>query len=132
MFEWTLSAHTTKRMPRSPVSGSTRRILLSDTLLADYSDDEIEVVLAHELSHHVHHDLWRAMAVQIALLSPAFSSARRAPSCSPLRSALRGVDDPAGLALLMLVGGVWSFAACRSSTRCRAARSGAPIAMRWR
>ena len=42
--------------------GQTRRILLSDTLLADYSEDEIEVILAHELAHHVHRDLWRGIA----------------------------------------------------------------------
>src|SRR5688572_31757501 len=34
----------------------TRRILLSDTLLADHGDEEIEVILAHELAHHVHQD----------------------------------------------------------------------------
>ena len=37
--------------------GATRRILLGDTLLDNFSDDEIETVLAHELAHHVHNDL---------------------------------------------------------------------------
>jgi STE24 endopeptidase len=37
--------------------GNTRRILLGDTLLDNFSDDEIETVLAHELAHHVHNDL---------------------------------------------------------------------------
>ena len=40
---------TRGRMPRSWARGRTRRIILSDTLLAAYSEDEIEVVMAHEL-----------------------------------------------------------------------------------
>jgi glycerophosphoryl diester phosphodiesterase/Zn-dependent protease with chaperone function len=109
VFEWTLSAHTKKANAALAGMGGTRRILLSDTLLADYSDDEIEVVLAHELSHHVHHDLWRAVAVQTALLLAGFYVAHLALAGLGAALALRGSDDPAGLPLLMLVGGVCSF-----------------------
>ena len=109
VFEWTLSAHTKKANAALAGMGRTRRILLSDTLLAGYSDDEIEVVLAHELSHHVHHDLWRGVAVQTALLVTGFYVAHRVllRFAEPLQ--LRGLDDPAGLPLLMLVGGLCSF-----------------------
>jgi STE24 endopeptidase len=34
--------------------GRTRRIILFDTLLAEFSEDEVEAVLAHELAHHAH------------------------------------------------------------------------------
>lgn len=44
--------------------GNTRRIVLGDTLLARYDADEIETVLAHELGHHVHHDIPKGIAVQ--------------------------------------------------------------------
>ena len=37
--------------------GASRRIILGDTLLAEFSPDEIETVLAHELGHHVHKDI---------------------------------------------------------------------------
>jgi len=37
--------------------GNTRRIILGDTLLDEFTDDEIETVLAHELGHHVHNDI---------------------------------------------------------------------------
>jgi STE24 endopeptidase len=37
--------------------GNTRRIVLGDTLLAEFSADEIESVLAHELGHHVNKDI---------------------------------------------------------------------------
>jgi STE24 endopeptidase len=47
--------------------GNTRRIVLGDTLLGVYSNDEIEVVLAHELGHHVHRDLWKLIVSQTIL-----------------------------------------------------------------
>ena len=59
---------TTTRARASLVGlGPTRRILLTDTLLADYSDDEIEVVLAHELGHHVHRDVWQLIAFELSV-----------------------------------------------------------------
>ena len=47
--------------------GSTRRIILSDTLLQNYSDDEIEAILAHELGHHVHKHILKAIFTQVAI-----------------------------------------------------------------
>lgn len=109
VYEWALSAHTKKANAALTGMGRTRRILLSDTLLADYSDDEIEVVLAHELSHHVHHDLWRGVALQTALLFVGFFICARALTALADPLEFRGVDDPVGLLLLMLIGGVCSF-----------------------
>lgn len=37
--------------------GNTRRIVVGDTLINEFSIDEIETVLAHELGHHVHRDI---------------------------------------------------------------------------
>lgn len=57
---------TTRRAHATLVGlGPTRRILLIDTLLADYSDDEIEVVFAHELGHYVHLDVWQLIAFEL-------------------------------------------------------------------
>jgi STE24 endopeptidase len=109
VYEWVLSAHTKKANAALAGLGRTRRILLSDTLLADYSDDEIEVVLAHELSHHVHHDLWRGVALQTLLLFVTFVIAGQMLSSLAGTFDLRGADDPAGLPLLLLVGGVSAF-----------------------
>ncbi len=41
----------------------THRIVLGDTLLEHFTDDEIEFVVAHELGHYVHRDTWRSVAV---------------------------------------------------------------------
>jgi STE24 endopeptidase len=65
---WGLGEKTRKANAALVGLGHTRRILLSDTLLAEYSDEEIEVILAHELAHHVHHDLWKAIAFEAAVV----------------------------------------------------------------
>jgi STE24 endopeptidase len=39
--------------------GKTRRIIIGDTLLDNFTYDEIEVVLAHELGHHKKKHIWK-------------------------------------------------------------------------
>jgi STE24 endopeptidase len=41
--------------------------VIGDTMLDRYTPDEIEVVLAHELGHHVHHDIWKLIISQSIL-----------------------------------------------------------------
>jgi len=67
VFTFDLSAKTTAANAALMGLGNTRRIVLGDTLLRDYTPDEIETVLAHELGHHVHGDIWRGILVQSAL-----------------------------------------------------------------
>ncbi|MEO0107287.1 MAG: M48 family metalloprotease, partial [candidate division WOR-3 bacterium] len=38
--------------------GNTKRILLGDTLLSRYNEDEIIVTLCHELTHYQQHHIW--------------------------------------------------------------------------
>ena len=98
VFEWVLSGHTRKANAALAGLGRTRRILLSDTLLADYSDDEIEVVLAHELAHHVHHDIWRGMALQARGAAGGFFVARLALRAWPSALGLSRPLRPGGAA----------------------------------
>lgn len=110
VFEWGLGEKTTKANAALVGLGATRRIILADTLLADYSDDEIEVILAHEVGHHVHRDLWRAIAFESALaFAGAFAADWVFRAVGP-RLQIRGVDDPAGLPLLLLGAGAVSLA----------------------
>jgi STE24 endopeptidase len=56
-------------------------------LLASCGDDEIEFVVAHELGHYVHRDVWRSVAVGTVasglMLFVAGGLARRAPDEPP-------------------------------------------------
>ncbi|MHA2389933.1 MAG: M48 family metalloprotease [Candidatus Hodarchaeales archaeon] len=45
--------------------GSTRRIVIADTMLEKYTSDEIKWVLLHEIGHFKHHDLWRQILISI-------------------------------------------------------------------
>jgi STE24 endopeptidase len=104
-----LSDHTRKANAALAGLGKTRRILLSDTLLADYSEDEIEVILAHELAHHVHRDMWRGIGVQAVALFGGFFIVDTVLRAVGDRLALRGISDPAALPVMLLISGVWSF-----------------------
>ena len=105
VFEWELGARTSKANAALTGLGSTRRILLSDTLLAGYSDDEIEVVLAHELAHHVHRDLWTAVAVESALLFLGAYAAHVVIGRAGPSFGIVSAGDVAGLPLLLLTAG---------------------------
>ena len=110
VFEWRLGDRTRKANAALTGIGRTRRILVSDTLLADHSDDEIEVILAHELAHHVHGDIWRGLALEAALLTAGFYLADLAIGAAAGRFGIAGKDDPAALPLLVLAGGLASLA----------------------
>ena len=82
--------------------GRTRRIVLFDTML-NFAPREIETVLAHELGHHVHHDMWRGLALQSLLTLLGLAGAHVMLSVGVGTWGLRGMDDPAGLPWLALV-----------------------------
>jgi STE24 endopeptidase len=107
-YEWGLSAKTKKANAALAGIGGTRRILVSDTMLAEYSDEEIEVVLAHELAHHVHGDIWKGIAFESVLIVAGFYLASAALVALSGRFGFRGVADPAGLPLLLVAAGAVS------------------------
>jgi STE24 endopeptidase len=57
VFKFDMSKRTKAANAALTGIGNTRRIVLGDTLINEFSTDEIETVLAHELGHHVHRDI---------------------------------------------------------------------------
>ena len=108
-YEWGLSDKTKKANAALAGLGSTRRILVSDTMLADYTDEEIEVVLAHELAHHVHGDIWKGIVFESGLILAGFFLAARLLEILASPLGLSGVGDIAGLPLLVLAAGAVSL-----------------------
>lgn len=100
--EWSLGARSRRASAALVGAGSTRRIVLSDTLLADYSDDEIEVVMAHEMGHHVHRDLLKTLLGELVLLLVGFRVAAVALERSWQWLGLTSPADPAGLPVIVL------------------------------
>lgn len=85
--------------------GNTRRIVLGDTLYADYSADEIETILAHELGHQVQHDIWWGLLFQSALTLIGLYVAHLGLSWGVRVMGFAGLDDIAALPLVALVMG---------------------------
>jgi STE24 endopeptidase len=83
--------------------GQTRRIVLGDTLYEDYTADEIEVILAHELGHQIRHDVWWGLAFQSGLTLVGLYVAHLVLDWAVDVLGLAGLDDVAGLPLLALV-----------------------------
>ncbi len=52
VFKFDMSKNTKKANAAFTGIGKSKRILLGDTLLDNYTDDEIETVIAHELGHY--------------------------------------------------------------------------------
>jgi Zn-dependent protease with chaperone function len=108
-YEWGLGEKTRKANAALAGLGGTRRILVSDTMLAEFSDDEIEVVLAHEIAHHVHGDIWKGIAFESAMIVAGFYLASLVLRTMAGPAGLRGVDDVAGMPLLLLAAGAVSM-----------------------
>ncbi len=68
VFTMQMSNKTTAANAALMGLGNTRRIVVGDTMLDRYTPDEIEVVLAHELGHHVHRDIWKLIISQSILM----------------------------------------------------------------
>jgi len=111
VFEWKLSEKSRKANAALAGWGNTRRIILADTLLQQYTPDEIEAVLAHELAHHVHHHIGKSLALQSVAGFVGFWLADRALRTfgSLPRFGFRGIADFANLPLLLLLAAVLSL-----------------------
>jgi STE24 endopeptidase len=111
VYEWGLGEKTRRANAALVGTGRTRRILVSNTLLAHYSDDEIEVILAHEIGHHVNRDITKGLALEALLIVLGFAAAAMALDAGWARLGLSSPSDVAGLPILLLMGGAVSVAA---------------------
>jgi STE24 endopeptidase len=67
--------------------GRSRRVVIADTLLAEFSAPEVDAVVAHELGHHVHRDVQRLLLGNAVLMwMGLFAAARLEPSALPFLS----------------------------------------------
>ena len=83
--------------------GNTRRIVLGDTLLQRYSPPEIEIIMAHELGHHLRNDILRLLVIQSAIWLIGFYLADLVLKASVMPLGFNGIADIAALPLLMLI-----------------------------
>jgi STE24 endopeptidase len=110
VYKWHLSEKSKKANAALTGLGATRRIILADTLLDNYSEDEIEAVLAHELGHHVHRHILKSIFVQAGITFFGFWLANEVLRFAvERRNMFETMHDFANLPLLILVATVLSF-----------------------
>lgn len=101
IFRFHLGAETRKANAALAGIGRTRRVLVSDTLLDEFTPEEIEGVLAHELAHHRYRHMLKLLVLSalgswIALTLTALIAQHWVRFLG-----LRGLSDIAGFPALM-------------------------------
>jgi len=109
VYRWRLSEKSKKANAALTGLGNTRRIILADTLLDNYTPDEIEAVLAHELGHHVHRHILKSILVQAGITFVGFWAANFTLHYAVDHHMFEELSDFANLPLLALVSVVLSF-----------------------
>jgi STE24 endopeptidase len=89
--------------------GNTRRILLGDTLLNEFTDEEIETVMAHELGHQVHNDIPLSIVVESVLTLGGLYVAALALGWGVGLLGFTGPADIAAMPLFAFVIGLYSL-----------------------
>lgn len=109
VFKMDMSRRTRQANAALMGTGNTRRIVLGDTLIDEFSGDEIETVLAHELGHHVHNDIPWMIAFGTLVTGLGFFLISLAMDWAIGAFGLSGVADPASLPALMILASLYQL-----------------------
>ena len=102
VFRFDVGVETRKANAALAGLGKTRRVLLSDTLITDFSAEEIEGVLAHELAHHRYHHITKMLVLSAIGAWVAFLLTDRLSRYWTGSLGLSGLADIAGFPMLAL------------------------------
>jgi len=102
IYKVDLSRKTRKANAALAGFGSTKQIILSDTLLDNFAAEEIDFVFAHEVAHYVKGHLWKLIIMGLVLATFAFGAAGWALGTLAERFGFEGVSDIAAFPLLCL------------------------------
>jgi STE24 endopeptidase len=90
--------------------GRTRKIVLGDTLTSSFPVEEVEVVVAHELGHHVHRDIAKGLSLEAVSIVSGFFVTNLALHAATRQWGFAGVWDLGLFAVLAAVLGLWGTA----------------------
>jgi STE24 endopeptidase len=106
VFEMKAGAKTKKATAALTGIGRTRRMLISDTFLSNFTKDETESAVGHEIGHHVYGHIWKGTALYaLAFLLMLFISDQILKPCSAFFG-IQHADSAASLPLLALTLGL--------------------------
>ncbi len=109
VFKFDMSRRTKAANAALTGLGNTRRIILGDTLIDEFTTDEIETVLAHELGHHVHKDIPLGMLIESVITLVGLYLASLGLNWGVEVFGFEGPADIAALPLFVLVIGAYSL-----------------------
>jgi STE24 endopeptidase len=72
VYRMRMSEETVKANAYLAGLGATRRVILGDTLLEGFSPEEIDIVFAHEIGHHVHRHTLKLIAAGVVFSLAGF------------------------------------------------------------
>lgn len=102
LYTLNLSKTTKKANAAFMGIGKTKRVVLSDTLIENFTDAEIEIVVAHELGHYQHRDIMKQIVLGLVTSFVGFFMAFQILKAFNHRFN-EGVSDLSTLPLLFLV-----------------------------
>jgi len=109
VFKFDMSRRTTAANAGLTGLGNTRRIILGDTLIEEFTTDEIETVIAHELGHHVNKDIPLGILIESLITLIGLYIASLVLSWGTLSLGFTGPSDVAAMPLFVLVLGVYGL-----------------------
>jgi STE24 endopeptidase len=109
VFSFNMSKNTKKANAGFAGLGKTKRVILGDTLVENFSEDEIETVLAHELGHYRRGHIWKGILISTVVTFVGLFITSRLYVVSLSLGGFGGVDDLAALPLLGLWLGLFGF-----------------------
>ncbi|MCJ7497304.1 MAG: M48 family metallopeptidase [candidate division Zixibacteria bacterium] len=113
IYQMDMSKQTKKANAMFTGIGNTKRIVLGDNLVKEYTPDEIEVVIAHEMGHNILQHIWKLIALMSFISAIGFLiihlTMGRIINRYRARLKIEGMADIASLPLFMLIFVVFSL-----------------------
>jgi len=102
IFEFNMSKNTKKANAAFTGIGKSKRIILGDTLLKNFSPEEIETVFAHEMGHYKKRHIMKLMTVSVFMTFAGLYLTSLAYSNSLNTFGFNSVSEIAALPLLFI------------------------------
>jgi len=102
IFEFDMSKNTKKANAAFTGIGKSKRIILGDTLLKNFSPEEIETVFAHEMGHYKKRHIMKLMTVSVVMTFAGLYLTSLAYSNSLNTFGFNSVSEIAALPLLFI------------------------------
>jgi STE24 endopeptidase len=109
VFTFDMSKRTKAANAALTGMGNTRRIVLGDTLIQEFTPDEIETVLAHELGHQVHKDIFLGITFASLINLVGLFMAALVLRWGAAAMGAAGPTDPSAMPLFVLVLGAFGL-----------------------